>query len=126
MAASEFDHGMPLRLGLPLDPILQLYAGTLRRLPDVTWTGGNADTVAPANPARVCLFVADASGVGGFSLAPFPGPSPTVIAGGSAGPPTYIHCRDYPGMTQSAWVGSGQVGQTLAVWEYTLFGHWSA
>lgn len=110
----------PNRPGLPLDPLLQLAMGEVRRLPDVTWTGGSADPVAPENPMRVCLFTWNADTANGYGLAPAPGPSFPTASGSQVPSPNAIHVRDYPGVAQGAWVGCGVVGTTVSVAEYTL------
>lgn len=118
------DSPAPLRPGLPLDPVLQLWAGESRRLPDVTWTGGAADPVAPANPMRVCLVTQQSAGAGQYALSPGPGPV-ALTASPVHGPgPVSMHCRDYPGLTQGEWVGTGMLGTTIAVWEYQLLSQW--
>lgn len=112
------------RPGLPLDPVLQLYAGSIELLPDVTWTGGGSDPVAPTDPMRVALYVVPSLGTSPFAL----GPAGGTLAGlfnGSADPrPVVLHCRDYPGLVQGAWVGSGMIGNMVAVYCYRLSNHW--
>ncbi len=115
---------MPRRPGLPLDPILQLWGGQLVALPTVTWSGGPADAVAPANPSRVALFLQHSVGAGEFTIAPTPGPC-SIPANLSQQPTPYVvHCRDYPGIVQQSWVGTGMIGTQVQVWEYTLQPWW--
>ena len=110
----------PNRPGLPLDPLVQLWAGEFRRLPDVVWTGGLDDPVAPENPMRVALYTWNVDTANSYGLSPFPGPSFPTASGSQVPAPNVIHVRDYPGAAQGAWVGGGVIGTTIGVAEYTL------
>ena len=110
----------PVRPGIPIDPMLQLWVGEYRRLPDVTWTGGLADGVAPANPMRVALYTWNIDSANTYGLAPSPGPSFPSAAGGWWPSPNALHVRDFPRAAQGEWVGGGVIGTTIGVAEYTL------
>ena len=114
------DKPAPVRPGLPIDPVLQLWRGEFRRLPDVVWSGGLVDPVAPANPMRVCLMTWNVDTSNLYAIAPSPGPAFVSAAGSGSPLPASAHVRDYPGATQGAWVGSGVIGTTIGVAEYTL------
>lgn len=115
---------MPLRPGIPLDPILQLWGGNLQPLPPVTLTGGTADPLCLPNPNRVALYLWSINGTGEWTIAPGPGPVviPTDITRAST--PVVVHCRDFPGMTQGDWVISGMAGNEVGVAEYVLQPWW--
>lgn len=115
---------MPLRPGIPLDPILQLWGGNLQPLPAVTFTGGNADPICLANPNRVALIVAPQVAWFEFGIVPAPGPAYVTFISQNSNIPLVIHCRDFPGATQSAWVGRGAAADVLSVWEYVLQPWW--
>lgn len=112
------------RPGLPIDPILQLGVGEVVVLPSVTWTGGSADVVAGPNPNRVALYLWRVSGAAPWTVVPAPGPAAVGLFISTDDYVTVLHCRDYPGLTQGGWVGSGNVGEIVAVAEYVLQPWW--
>lgn len=114
----------PTRRGIPADPVLQLYAGELRRLPDVVVSGAGWSQICVANPARVCLYVQSRDGSTEWRLAVDPLAPLTLALSTGSQLPLDIHCRDYPGMTQSQWFALGGIATTLSVWEYTLQPWW--
>lgn len=120
MAVVDPRHDIRHRPGLPLDPLLQLGMGEFRTIGVVTWTGGTRDPVAVANPLRVALYLVPLSGSGNYVVGPA-GNDVFKPAGWTADAlPNVIHCRDYPGMVQGEWIGSGMVGTSISVYEYVL------
>jgi hypothetical protein len=115
---------MPARRGLPVDPVLQLWGGQLQPWPPATWTGGNSDPIAIPNPMRVALYTWPLATTIGYAIGPAPGPIGVVGKLTYQCQPTVCHCRDYPGMAQGAWVGSGPVGESIGVAEYVLQPWW--
>ena len=115
---------LPVRRGIPVDPVTQLAAGELRRLPDVTTTIAGWVLCAPANPERICLYVASWPAAGNWWVAPAPVTTSALVGSVPTQFPIAIHCRDYPGMTQSEWYVSGTAVLTVSVWEYVLQPWW--
>jgi len=114
------DKPVSVRPGIPLDPIAQLERGELRPIGIVVWSGGNSDQVAVANPLRVALYIVPQFGAGQYVIGP-EGCQIQPSASWLSGPlPTVVHVRDFPGMVQGAWIGSGMVGTSVYVYEYTL------
>lgn len=114
----------PQRPGLPVDPLLQLWAGDAARLPNVTIPASLTVQVCVSNPMRVLLMVAPVNTISAWTIAPAPDITPTPFVGFWGNVPFSIHCRDYPGFVQGEWWITGGLGDTFAVWEYTLSDQW--
>ena len=124
MLSTLIPPGEPVRRGLPVDPVLQLYAGEFRPLPTVATPGGTWVQIAPANPNRVALYVQTLPAL--VFLAPEPEPTAVDVSRTPTVPsaPIVLHCRDYPGMTQGEWWALTVAVQDVRVWEYALLPHW--
>lgn len=115
---------MPLRPGLPVDPVLQLYAGFIAPLQTRTITVGGSVQIALPNPMRVALYVIPSLVATQFSLQPFGVVPSNTIPVTYNGLPLCLHCRDYPGLVQAPWFAVATLGDSFSVWEYVLQGYW--
>lgn len=116
---------MPRRLGLPLDPVLQVWGGIVSPVSTVTLTGGGADPLIGPDPNRVALVMWKSLGAAEYAVAPAPGPVVAVPGAVGSAVPLLVHCRDYPGVTQGAWVASGMAGNVISVASYSLQPWWT-
>jgi hypothetical protein len=124
MDPSTPDKAIPRRPGLPVDPLLQLWAGAVTPPTVYVIDAGGSVQVAVADPMRVALFVAPRPGTLTWDIAPFAAPPAPTLSPVVAGGPLVYHCRDYPGIVQADWHVSGTPGDGITVYSYTLADHW--
>lgn len=115
---------VPVRPGLPVDPVLQLWAGSFSLSARVTLAAGTPQVAAKSNPMRAALYFVNESGGNGFTVGPA-GSSPwSGVTLTPSGIPLVMHVRDFPGLVQGEIIIDGYTGMVVSVWQYVLAPQW--
>ena len=114
----------PSRVGLPLDPVLQLWAGDAKRAQNITVGASGEAQLCTVDPMRLVLMVLPLGTNIFFNISPSRGLPLGTTLNTRSGVPFVFHCRDYPGFTQGEWYVQAGNGDEFAVWEYTLSDRW--
>lgn len=114
----------PRRPGLPIDPLLQLWAGELTSARTVASPGGVWVRLAPADPMRVALYIWSGTASQAAYLATTDITVSPSIGADIITLPAVYHVRDYPGLVQSALNVLTPAPATVQWSAYTLSDQW--